>query len=136
MSTSISKMNHYSLSNNNNNKANSYKNPSLKTEKEMRESEPQELKIEDLKIIEIDSELDFIYEIAYKTYKKEFTKDKSFSIDSDEDLNEEIDLIVNEFEDRMKLRNQNLTDSLLSEVLDDLGIIRIYSFLNLFYDFK
>ncbi len=116
-----SKMNHFSLLNSNN--TNSSLNMNLKTDKETRESEAPELKLEDLKIIDIDSELDFIYEIAYKTYKKEFFKDKSFSIDSDDEVNEEIDTLLIEFEERMKLRNQNLTDSLLSEVLDDLGII-------------
>lgn len=115
MSSTISKINKYNLINSNNT-ANSYLNMNLK-------SEAQELKIEDLKLMDIDSELDYIYEIAYKSYKKEFTKDNSFSIDSDEEINEEINTIVNEFEERMKLRNQNLTDSLLSEVLDDLGII-------------
>ena len=115
MSSTISKINKYNLINSNNT-ANSYLNMNLK-------SEAQELKIEDLKLMDIDSELDYIYEIAYKSYKKEFTKDNSFSIDSDEEIDEEINTIVNEFEERMKLRNQNLTDSLLSEVLDDLGII-------------
>jgi hypothetical protein len=33
----------------------------------------------------------------------------------------EIDVLVNEFEERMKSRNKNLTDSMLSEILDDLG---------------
>jgi len=90
--------------------------------KEMRDSDAPELKIEDLKIIDIDTEIDYLYEITYKAYKKEFTKDKSFSIDSDEDVIEAVDSIVNGFEDRVKLRNQNLTDSILSEILDDLGI--------------
>jgi len=122
MSTSISRMNQYNLINNNNT-ANSYLNMNLKSEKELIEkAEAQELKLEDLKILDIDSELDFIYEVVYKTYKKEFTKDKSFSIESDDEMNEEADALVTEFEERMKLRNQNLTDSLLSEVLDDLGI--------------
>ncbi len=88
--------------------------------KDLRDNDTQELKIEDLNIIDIDTELDYLYEIAYKNYKKEFTKDKSFSIDSDMDTSE-IDVLVNEFEERMKSRNKNLTDSMLSEILDDLG---------------
>jgi len=124
--SSISKINQYNYPNNN--IGNGYLNMNLnnlKTDfinKDIKDNDTQDLKIDDLKIIEIDTELDYLYEIVYKTYKKEFTKDKSFSIESDEDIYDEIDLLVNEFEDRMKLRNQNLTDSMLSEILDDIGI--------------
>ena len=89
-------MNQYSIRNNNNT-ANSYLNQNLNSGKETRESEAQEIKIEDLKLIDIETELDYLYEIVYKTYKKEFTKDKSFSIDSDDEIIEEADILLNEF---------------------------------------
>lgn len=80
-----------------------------------------ELKFEDLKKLDIQSDIDSIWEIAYKSYKKEFTKDRSFSLDSDSEMTEEIDCIINGFERRMKKRNDNVTDSLLSEIVEDLG---------------
>ena len=81
----------------------------------------QNYNIEDLKKLEIDSEIELIYDITYQTYKNEFLNNKSFSVESNDQISDDCDFIINEIENRMKKRNDNLTDSLLSEFLEDIG---------------
>lgn len=81
----------------------------------------KERKLEDIKQLNIKNDIDPIFDITYKTYKKEFLKDRSFSVDLSDDIMDEVNDILFEFDKKLKKRDDNLTDSILSEILDDLG---------------
>jgi hypothetical protein len=62
-----------------------------------------------------------IYLQCYNLYKKEYNDNRDFSIKSD-DINEELDEILNEYNVLLKKRNDVLSTSIYSELLDDLEI--------------
>jgi len=62
-----------------------------------------------------------VYHQCYSIYKQEYTNDKEFSIKS-EDISEELDGILNEYEVNLKKRNDNLSNSIYSDILDIFGI--------------
>lgn len=53
-------------------------------------------------------------------YKKEYLNNRDFSLDS-EDITEELDEIINEFDINLKRRNEILSDSIYSDILDEFG---------------
>lgn len=63
-----------------------------------------------------------IYNQCYNIYKKEYLNNKDFSI-QDEDITEEIDEILNDFDNHMKYHNNS--SSVYSEILSNLGIISL-----------
>jgi hypothetical protein len=60
------------------------------------------------------------YKECYNYYKKEYLNNRDFSLDS-EDITEELDEIINEFDVNLKRRNEMLSDSIYSDILDDFG---------------
>jgi hypothetical protein len=89
-----------------------------------KQEEIQEKKLEDIKQLNIKDDLDPIFDITYNVYKKEFQKDKSFSIELSDDIMDEVNDILYEFNKKLRKREDNLTDSILSEILDDLGKLK------------
>jgi hypothetical protein len=61
-----------------------------------------------------------IYTQCYDIYKKEYLNNQDFSL-QDEDITEEIDEILNDYENHRK--NNDDSSSVYSEILNDLGII-------------
>jgi hypothetical protein len=61
-----------------------------------------------------------IYNNCYNIYKMEYLNNLDFSI-QDEDITEEIDEILHDYENNKK--NHDNSSSIYSEILNDLGII-------------
>src|SRR4051794_23093663 len=66
-----------------------------------------------------------IYSYCYNTYKAEYTGGLDFSMEDDE-IDDEISQIFREFENKKRKRNEEFSDSILSELLEDFDI-SIYS---------
>ena len=62
-----------------------------------------------------------IYNCCYLIYKKDYVNNKDFSIKSD-DITEEIDELINDYDNHKKARKHNDSNSLYSEMLEELGI--------------
>ena len=69
-----------------------------------------------------DGHLNDIYDFCYKEYKQEYMNDEDFSIKSEE-INIEVDEIVEDYALKLKRRKNKHSDSIYSEVLDELGKI-------------
>jgi hypothetical protein len=67
-----------------------------------------------------DGQLNDIYNYCYREYKQEYMNDEDFSIKS-EDINNEVDEIIDDFDLKLKKRKNNLSDSVYSDILDELG---------------
>ncbi len=61
-----------------------------------------------------------IYTNCYDKYKYEYTDNLDFSIRSD-DMSEEIDDLLNNFDTHLKKRNDVLSTSVYSDILNELG---------------
>jgi hypothetical protein len=61
-----------------------------------------------------------VYSECYNLYKKEYLNDRDFSLDS-EDITEELEEIISDFDINLKRRNDLLSDSIYSDILDDFG---------------
>lgn len=63
-----------------------------------------------------------IYNFCYKEYKQEYMNEEDFSIKS-EDINNELDDIIDDYDLKLKRRKNNSSDSIYSDILDELGKI-------------
>lgn len=63
-----------------------------------------------------------IFNQCYNIYKKEYMCDEDFSIKSDS-ISEELEEIINEYDAHLKKRNDTLSNSIYSDILDEFGII-------------
>jgi hypothetical protein len=63
---------------------------------------------------------DFI-KSCYQQYKKEFAGDEDFSIKSYTGLSQEVDDLLNEFDYHVKKRHDILSNSIYSDLLDQIG---------------
>ena len=62
-----------------------------------------------------------IYKCCYSIYKKDYLNNMEFSIQS-EDISNEIDDLINDYDNRKKNRVNYDTNSIYSEILNELGI--------------
>jgi hypothetical protein len=62
---------------------------------------------------------DFI-NTCYQQYKKEYMNDENFSLKS-YDMSEEIDDFINEFDFHVKRRHEVMSNSIYSDLLDQIG---------------
>jgi len=67
-----------------------------------------------------EGQINDIYENCYKDYKQEFMNDEDFSIRS-EDINNEVEEILDDYAVKLKRRKNKHSDSIYSEILDELG---------------
>jgi hypothetical protein len=58
---------------------------------------------------------------CYQQYKKEFTNDEDFSIKSYNDLSQELDDILNEYDYQVKKRHDVINNSIYSDLLEQIG---------------